>query len=328
MHLLPKVYIIVLNYNGWNDTIECLESLLQLTYENKQILVVDNNSPDGSLEQLRDWLQSRYGNTTGGFAEITEETILSEKTSLFDPASDIVLIKAQENRGFASGNNIAMKLAVKLNDFEYLWLLNNDTVVDQNSLSALVRQAKHLKKAGKRVGICGSKLLDYYKPDTIQALGGKFNAITFTTSHVSENIKDTPALDVNEIEQDYVVGASMFVSREFIASVGLLSEDYFLYFEELDWAKRGLKNGFSLGYAYASKVYHKEGKSIGSSLKGQIKSALADYHGIRSKIIFVKKFYPEKKARLYASLAGSIVLRIGRFHFKRAKNILYLILSS
>ncbi len=111
----------------------------------------------------------------------------------------------------------------------------------------------------------------------------------------------------------------MFVSREFIEDVGLMDERYFLYFEDLDWSERAKRKGYELKYCWKSKVYHKEGGSIGSSSKGEKKSKLADYYGIRNRIIFTKKFYPQYQWSVYLSLLGVILNRIKRKQFDRIK---------
>lgn len=314
----------MVNYNGWKDTIECLESLLQLKYTNKQILVVDNNSPNNSITQLLDWAKARYDQNPSGFKLIPENR-LAEATG---SGEEVIFIAATRNAGFAAGNNLAIKFALHQNDFEFLWLLNNDTVVDTNSLIELVISATSDTKEENKIGIWGSKLLFYHEPDKIQAIGGAFNLTTFSTSHIGENEPDSSCNALPSTKQDYVIGASMLVSKAFIKDVGLLNEDYFLYFEELDWAKRGELQGYGLGYVEKSRVYHKEGQSIGSSTEGVNKSALADYHGIRSKILFVKRFYPGKLPLLYILLSGSILLRIKRLQFKRAFKIVSLMFKA
>ncbi|RIJ41459.1 glycosyltransferase family 2 protein [Pontibacter oryzae] len=329
MFQAAKVYIIILNYKGWKDTIECLISVLSLKYDNYQILVVDNNSPDHSFSQLTTWANTYFKNAPDAFSVLKESEALSNTRSkpTSELAARIIFIEANANRGFAAGNNIAMQYALGKADFNYLWLLNNDTTVDKESLSALINQAVNDCSKNNNIGIWGSKLLFYHRPTIIQALGGKFNHTTFTTKHIGENQADSPAADETVLEADYIVGASMFVSAEFVTKVGLLDENYFLYFEELDWATRGRQKGFQLGYASESRVYHKEGQTIGSSSNGAKKSILADIEGVRSKIHFVKKFYPAKMPLLYLILLASVFLRLKRLQFNRAKSILRLMIQ-
>ena len=119
----------------------------------------------------------------------------------------------------------------------------------------------------------------------------------------------------------------MFVSKEFIQDVGLMCEDYFLYFEELDWVLRGKVKGYKLGYYWKSIVHHKEGGTIGSSSKGNEKSELADYWFVRNRLFFTKKFYHKFLWLVYVSFVGVIFNRIIRFQFDRISMILKIILN-
>lgn len=319
---MPKVYTILLNYQGWQDTVECLESVLASDYANNQVLVVDNNSPNDSLPRLRQWAKGYTAKHPCTFEELNEQDSLHT-----NPKADVTLIKASRNNGFAAGNNIAIRHALLRNDFDFLWLLNNDTTVAPNALTELVKAATMKKANGKNIGMWGAKLLYYHQPDTLQAIGGRLNTFTFTTRHIAENQLATSVTNTTCPPQDYVVGASMFVTRAFVQEVGLLNESYFLYFEEIDWATRGRQKGFDLGFVPSCCVYHKEGKTIGSSSDGAQKSCLADYHGVRSKILFVQKFYPAKLPWLYVLLLGSVFLRLKRWQFKRALQVVRLMLN-
>ncbi|MBA9077848.1 glycosyltransferase family 2 protein [Rufibacter quisquiliarum] len=327
MSFLPQIYTVLVNYKGWEDTIECLESLLKLDYPHNKIMVVDNASPDNSFQHLINWADSYFKNEPSAFAVLTRKQVLEVDTVALEATTKLFFYQSDQNAGFAAGNNIGIRFALQQNSADFLWLLNNDTVVDKNCLSELVKEALSVESKKKKVGIWGSKILYYHAPDTIQALGGKLSLRTFTSSHIAEGLKEA---EIPERIQapDYIVGASMFVSKTFIEQVGLLDESYFLYFEELDWAERGRRKGFTLGFARQSKVFHKEGRSIGSSSSGKKKSELADYHGIRSKIIFFKKFYPERRLQLFSLLMASVILRLTRFQFSRAMTTLRLMLTT
>jgi GT2 family glycosyltransferase len=248
--LSPKAYIILVNYNGWIDTIECLESVLKLAYQNFQVIVVDNNSPNNSLEYIQQW------------AEGERKPIPSEHTIIYSlvyplipkPVSykiygkneaeeaagsttslpKVIFIQAGENGGFAAGNNVGIDFALKRGDADYVWLLNNDTVVDRKALSYLI---EHFEDSPIKLGILGSKLLYYHNPSIIQAIAGRYNPWLSTTGHIGGNVTDTGQYDSHHVPSaDYIVGASMFISKQFLLDVGNMQEDYFLYFEELDWS--------------------------------------------------------------------------------------------
>lgn len=269
------VNIILLNYNGYSDTIECIKSLKKLKYGNIRIVVVDNNSTDNSIAVLRG-------------------------------IKGIELIENDSNDGFAAGNNVGIKYCMDLGG-EYFWLLNNDTVVEPDSLSHLLNTMNR----DSTVGICGSKLIYYDDPARVQAYGGGYlNKWWGITKHIGQDADSSNSLNINNIlsQIDYVVGASMFVRKSFIEEVGYMDEDYFLYFEEIDWAIRG-SGQYSLGYSDNSIVYHKEGASIGSSSnKKKKKSILADYYGLRNRIKFTRKHYP----LFLPTVAFGVILSIGK----------------
>jgi hypothetical protein len=190
----------------------------------------------------------------------------------------IIFIQAGENRGFAAGNNVGIKYALVKNDFEYVWLLNNDTVVQNNSLLALVSYSDQ-----NTIGICGSTLMYYHSPEKIQAYGGTVNKFFGTSKHI---------LDKRDIAKklDYVVGASFLINKTVIDKIGLLPEDYFLYYEETDYCFNASLNGFKLGVAIDSVVYHKEGGSTGASSDPHQKSEFVDVLSLKNRIKFHRKY--------------------------------------
>jgi GT2 family glycosyltransferase len=238
----------------------------------------------------------------------------------------LVLIQADANRGFAAGNNIGISYATKQNDFAFVWLLNNDTVIDANALKNLVKKAENCSKANMKVGIVTSKLLYYYHPEIIQAIGGRYNKWFAVSKHIGSFQKDDGSFDIDEVNMHYPIGASMLVSKEFIDEVGFMCEDYFLYYEEMDWSVRGKQKGFVNKYSYQSKVFHKEGASIGSG-HTKLKSELSDIYSIKNRFKFASKFYPMYLPTVYAGLIPVIFNRFKRKQVKRAYRILKAVFS-
>jgi GT2 family glycosyltransferase len=145
-----------------------------------------------------------------------------------------------------------------LNEFAYFWFLNPDTVVERRALAELITRAQN--QPG--IGIVGSTLLFYDKPDTVHALGGgRLNRLNASGRHIGEHslLSEVPG-DGSAVEREltFICGASMLVSTQFIRRIGLMQEDYFLYYEEADWAMRG-RDHFQLGFAPQSIVFHKSG---------------------------------------------------------------------
>lgn len=298
---LAKVYIILLNYKGWRDTIECLESVLKLDYANFQVVVVDNASGDDSLEHIAQWAA---GSQPAGVANPALARCSMPAHSKPVPvrligthhleqheaarAGEIILIQSDKNDGYAAGNNLGIRVAMADPACAFLWLLNNDTVVDAAALSHLVARVE--REPG--VGICGSTLVHYHAPSTIQAQGGAtFNRWLGTAHHVGEGTAFPLAAQAGAAKQlDYVIGASMFVSRAFVAQAGLMYEGYFLYFEEIDWAWR--RGAFTVAYEPKSIVYHKEGATTGMNKKSVQYGQGGDYYLHRNRLVFARRNNP------------------------------------
>ena len=291
----PKVSIVILNWNGLADTLECLGSLETLDYPNLEVIIVDNDSSDSSEEVLR----RRY--------------------------PQHIIIQSGANLGFAGGTNVGLRYALE-HGADYAWLLNNDTLVEPDALTQLVKRMQ--EKPG--AGLCGSTLVYHHDRNKIQAYGGAtYNKWLSTSKHVGQDVPRHHTVDVEEVEAqlDYLVGASCLVSRPFLEEVGLMSEDYFLYFEEVDWATRA-KGRYTLAFAPKSVIYHKEGSSIGSSSEGAKKSRLADYYGVRNRLLYTRKHAPEALLSVYLGLLITLAKRVQRKQWARIPMIAKLIFES
>lgn len=297
-----RVAIILVNWNGWRDTVECLESLLLLKYPDFRVVVCDNGSSDDSLQEIRNWADRQK------LEYIECQRVEAEADGQVDLNPWLVLIRNDENLGFAGGNNVGLRHAMTHGDVEYCWLLNNDTVVDPDALTHLVARMQQQPK----VGICGCTVRLYQDRQRIQALGGGHYCRWIGLPwHYGRFTRWDGDVDQKRAEawMNYVEGASMLVSRQFLDEIGLMCEDYFLYFEEADWAIRA-KGLFGLGYAPQSFVYHKIGGSIGTSSNPAIMSYTSDYFNIRNRLLFTRRFYPAALPTVWLVLVGSLLLRI------------------
>lgn len=245
--MIPKVTVIILNWNGKEDTIECIESVRNMIYPNYEILIVDNGSTDGSQEAFR----QKY--------------------------PDIILIESAENFGFAEGNNIGIRYALKKGT-KYILLLNNDIVVDRTFLDELVKQAEMEQK----VGIVGPKIYFYHEPNKIFSAGVKINLWTGGASLIWHNQIDKGQLeDVKEVA--YVPGAAILIKKGVIEKIGLLDAKYFFYYEEADWCARAKKAGYSVICVPKAKIWHKI-SSTAKKIKG-----FSLYYLTRNRFLFMKK---------------------------------------
>lgn len=323
--LLEKVYIVLLNYNGWRYTVECLESIFKQSYGAYTVVVCDNASSDQSLENIKQWAEGRIEISLQSVGDMKDVNPVQKPVACVTysaarkyPQSNgisMILIQNGANLGFAAGCNIGINYALQQGDMSYIWLLNNDTVVCKDSLQKLVTEIK----CDLRQGMCGSRLMFYDEPKDIQALGGRINKYLGTTSFIT-NPKDRGKIM-------YPIGASILVTKKFIKTVGLLSEDYFLYYEEPDWAIRGIKAGYRVGCAMDSIVYHHEGATIGIGRKKKSANRTADFYTIRNRILFTKKYYQHFLPIVYLGLFVTCFNRIWRRQYDRIKMIIEIVLK-
>ena len=314
-------YVIILNWNGWQDTIECLESVLRLDYDSFRVIVCDNASGDHSLDRIAAWARGdiaascsnpdlqhlTYPPTSKPVPFLRIEP--GEPIALETRSEALFLVETGANLGFAGGNNVGLRLALRAGDLDYAWLLNNDTVVERGALSSLVATMKNRPD----IRICGSTLLYYHSPRTVQALGGAtYNHWTARGGCIGRGRELDRVQSRHDVERQMqlVFGASMFVRRSFLEQIGLLDESYFLYFEENDWAIRS-RGRFGLAYCPESIVYHKEGASIGSSeVKGKRRSELSERFGSRNRVLFTKTYYPVALVTVILAMLMSALHRL------------------
>lgn len=330
----PLVYVVIVNWNGWRHTIECLESVFRMDYPRFRVIVCDNGSEDGSLHRIKDWADGRLESQVAtecalrGYSvppvrkPIPYAVCRRDEADAGDPGeAPLMLIDAGANLGFAGGNNIALRYILSRGDEGFVWLLNNDTIATPNALGLMLERMAETPDAG----ICGATLLYYDRPDTVQALGGAvYNRWLGVPTHIGVFDRlDAVRVSAQEVERrmSYVVGASMLVSRAFLDKVGLMTEDCFLCGEEIDWALRG-KRYFGLAYAPKAVIYHKEGAALGSSSDPKARSRIADYYSLRSRIIIARRHAPWALPTVYLGLLGSALIRAGRGQWDRAAMIL------
>lgn len=242
----PKVYILLLNYRGADATFQCLDSLKTLNYPNYQVVVTDNNSPDDSLKRLHQRLETYPG--------------------------EYHLIVSAQNLGFSGGNNLGIEWALDQSASEtdaYIWLLNNDTTVEPNTLTPLVQEAL------KTGGLAGSLLL--YSDGAYQQVGTRISWWTGGAKGYRQNrIRDGMSVVT-------LTGASMLIPFRAIRQVGLMDPSFFLYFEDGEYSLRCARGGFPLTVSLKSRVFHEEGATTGrKSLQTQYY-----YHRNRLRMLFM-----------------------------------------
>lgn len=265
----PSVFIIVLNWNGLSDTVECIESLLGLKYSNYRIVIVDNASEDNSASVLK------YS------------------------FPNVKIIQNEDNLGFSGGNNVGIRYALQ-EGAEYIWLLNNDTIVDEYSLASLIRVGDQ----DFSIGIIGSKILCYPEVDIIWCTWSKLSWKEGRATHVGMGERDLGQYDYVK-NTDRVAGCSMLIKANLFNSIDMLDEKLFLFGEEVDLSFRAKKKGFSTVYVPESIVYHKESVSV---RKMGNKSNLYNYYSTRNFLYLAKKLlkFPKKQIVLFFLILNTI----------------------
>ncbi len=273
----PRVSIIVLNWNGWRDTIECLESLYQINYPEYDVIVVDNGSEDESLQKIREYITAVENSLV--LVEYTrqesEYEIIKDKKN---KSKRLVLIKNEKNYGFAEGNNIGMRYALKLNP-SYILLLNNDTVVDPSFLRELI----DIAESDERIGAVQPKILRKENPHLIDSAGQEI--------YWDGTVKDIWFGKTDDGQFDSVheifgaCGAAALMKRSVLEETGLFDRDYFLIFEDVDLSWRIRLKGYASVFVPSSLVYHKRRISKDESPKGR-------YYSSRNKLLIVFTYFP------------------------------------
>ena len=259
-----KILISVLNYNNFEATKKCVLSILKYLNNSEQIYIVDNNSPDDSYLKLKETFKN------------------------------IKVVKSNFNGGYAAGHKIAVEYALK-NNFELIWILNNDLIVRKNTLSEL--KSAYLKHG---LGLYGSITLKSENPDVVNFGGGKPDDISkpldynaYENISLEEYNNQTEFRAVQSIE-----GSSFIVPIKVIKKYGFMREDFFMYGEETDYCYRLNKLGVKSYVVPGSIVIHKGGESL------KEKKYLETYYRRRNFLYFEKTHHGK-------SIIKNIYQRVG-----------------
>jgi hypothetical protein len=259
--LQPKVSVIILNWNGYLDTRECLLSLQKMDYSNYEVILVDNNSSGDEAEVLR--------NEFGDYVN---------------------LIVNDQNYGFSVGSNKAIAYTMRNSKPDYLLLLNNDTIVAQDFLSKIV----DAMETDPMIGLAGAKILYYEFPTYIQSVGCKMNFGRGLTIPIdNKRIEHEQLIQVQEV--DYV-DTCLLIRAKLVEMIGALDESFYLYWEDVDYAMRVKNAGYKVVSVADARIWHKKGTPFKSLYKlfvdgGKIhQSPIAIYYQSRNRFKFIKKW--------------------------------------
>lgn len=279
---LPTLGVVVVSFNSGDVICDCLETLLAVTDVALRIVVVDNGSPDDSLAVIKRWADGT-----------TPYTVPHDLPFALTPAVKpvpldgtgrlhrVTLIETGANTGFAGGVNRGLAHLAMDDRINRFWVLNPDALVPP--------QTPHIfATASDGFSLMGGRVIYYEDPDQIQIDGGTVRWHLGVTDNINQYANPATAPEPDPGQMDFITGASMVASRAFYEGVGPMREDYFLYYEEVDWAQR--RGDLPLAYASGAVVYHKAGTSIGSQSLERGPSAFSLYFIHRARLRFLWRF--------------------------------------
>ena len=305
----PGVGIVIVNWNGWRDTQECLEAVYRQSCRNLAVVVVDNGSTDGSAQRIKEWAKGRE-------VEVMPDPGATEWTYAPDTgmcrecgeSKRLYLIEAGTNLGFAGGSNAGMKQAAA-QGADYLLLLNNDAFF--RSPDTLARMVEFMERTPS-AGACGPRLL--YPDGVPQQSYGNFPSVWRTLAFLYPLYKLLPHGVLKKVKRSNVIpepgltepmpvdwpsGACLLVRRDVIEEIGMLDERFFLYMEETDWCLRMEEVGWERYYLPKAEVFHRFGGSVGTSSRSM------RCHHLESQISFYGKHF--SKAAFCLVVAGFLI---------------------
>lgn len=265
--MTPSVAVVILNWNGKRDTLECLDSVLRMDYPAFEVIVVDNGSVDDSVAAIK-----------REFRQVT-------------------LLETGANLGYAGGNNVGMRYAIR-NGADHVLLLNNDTVVDKALLAELTRAAAAL---GERA-ILAPRIYYHAEPDRLWYAGGVVRK-TARTSHQGRGCLDSELSQRSLAETDYASGCAFFVGTPLLRRVGLFDERFFLMYEETDLCARARALGAKCYVVAGAKVWHKVSVSFGGA-----GSPVYMYFIARNRLLWAEKNLPlHRRLPVYAAAMHEVL---------------------
>lgn len=307
----PKVAIILLNWNGWQDTIECLESVYQITYPNYDVIVVDNGSKDESIDKIREFCKGKIEvesnffdyNSSNKPIKIYEYTKIHAEKEIREIDSEdlssnrrLILIKNEKNYGFAKGSNIGFQHGIN-NGARYLFSLNNDTVVDKDLLENIV----NIFESDDKIGIIGPTIYYYDEPDIINSGGYRINWWTAKRKPIRHEDDNNTFGEM--INVDCVSGCAMIISDKLLNKVSMFDEFYTFGGEDWEFCARAIRNNFKVVNVPRSKVWHKisrsrakliTNKSEHLALFGCEADSILKPRGLKNNLITFKLYSPTK----------------------------------
>ena len=266
--------VVIVTYNAAPVIRDCLESLLA-SGANLRVVVIDNASTDETLRVIEDWQSGRTPYQLRTNLPFCARCISK-------PVTTIRTIAATTNGGFAAGVNMGLEFLLADPELDRFWILNPDTLVPPDTPAALAA-------APGGFSLMGGRILYADPPHKIQIDAGTINRLTGVTSNI--NLGEAATAGPPDMRNaSFISGAHMVASRAFIEAAGLMPENYFLYYEEVDWAQH--RADLPLSFCPDAPVYHRAGTSIGSPTLTSIASEFSVFYKHRARVKYLRRFHP------------------------------------
>lgn len=295
----PILGVVVVSFRSGTELQDCLESLLASEDVALRIVVVDNASPDDTLARLDDWASGSAPwdvpeDLPFALAPMAKPVPLDGSPVPGAPEHRVTLLRSAVNTGFAGGVNIGLAHLAQDPAVDRFWVLNPDSVAAPGAAAAFARAPA----PPSGFALMGGRVTYMDPPGRIQIDGGTLDRRTGVTGNLNlgRDIATTPPPGAEAMA--FITGASMVASRAFYEAVGPLREDYFLYYEEVDWALR--RGDLPLAFCPEARVYHRAGTAIGSPTLDRIASPFSLYFKHRARMRFVRRFLPWSRVTAWA----------------------------
>ena len=289
---LPTLGVVIVAFNSSDVILDCLESLMASRGARLRVVVVDNASTDNTVDLIRGWAAGTHEHSPSQelpFAINPQEKPLpmgEMNPGEALPDADLILLHARVNGGFAAGVNFGIAALAGDPDIGHFWVLNPDSVTPPDTAAAFAAHAA----ANPGYGMMGGRVCYTDPVWQIQIDGGTVSRWTGVCGNVNLGADHGTTPPPDPARFDFITGASMIVSRPFYAQAGPMVEDYFLYYEEVDWAQR--RGALPFIYCPEGLVYHVGGSAIGSPTLGRFASPFSLYFKHRGRMRFIRRFNP------------------------------------
>lgn len=289
------IYIILVNYGSWEDTDECINSIDSYSTQKVNVIIIDILNLNNSMLKLTESINQLSFN-------------------------NYRIVEQKQNNGFASACNIGIKYVLNENPDCFIWILNNDTIITKNSLAYLLEcYYQNKEKQHIRIGFIGSVIIDYFNRDKIQFAGGKFD-LKWASFKVTGEGDSLNELKMPKCEKtDWLIGASIFFQSKILKDIGLMPENYFLYYEDIDWSLQAIKKGYSNLISSESIIIHKQGSTTNLDYNnGKRFNFITARYFYSSYLKFFRLNYPQKLMIAYIMVIKQMLGQFVKLQFKRS----------